>query len=172
MSVTTETTSGPITIRPLKADPPNDALDESTPTTADSTSVAKDNRTTTTAGPIRDGDMGIVTTITGAGYRLTVRGDLDAATAPRLEQALTDLPSDPKTTLILNLSQVSFIDAAGLRVIVAALRRARSTHRPIHVDSPSRQVRRLAALCGLDELVPRLWPLQTCSTISTVCGLL
>lgn len=54
-----------------------------------------------------------------------VRGDLDIATAPRLRQVLVETQaSNPGGKLVVDLSRVTFMDASGLSVLVAALKRA------------------------------------------------
>jgi anti-sigma B factor antagonist len=62
----------------------------------------------------------------GAPARLTVAGDLDLASAPELERSLSTLQEAARPVL-LDLREVSFIDSSGLRVILAADARARST---------------------------------------------
>lgn len=44
--------------------------------------------------------------------RLSLSGELDVATAPRLEEALSDV--DDAVVVILDLSDVSFMDSSGL----------------------------------------------------------
>jgi len=79
--------------------------------------------------------------------RATISGDIDNATAPRVEEWLTSL--DP-AALNVDLRGVSFIDSAGLRALVIA-RRLNPTMRV--VDS-SAAVGRLLQLTGLvDYLV-------------------
>jgi anti-anti-sigma factor len=57
-------------------------------------------------------------------YVVTVEGDLDLDTAPLLAEALDgDIPP----VLVVDLTRVTFLSAAGLRVLVAAAERA-STH--------------------------------------------
>jgi anti-sigma B factor antagonist len=54
--------------------------------------------------------------------RLVATGELDLATAPKLEAAVERLCSDPGPDLILDLSAVSLIDTAGVRAILACKR--------------------------------------------------
>lgn len=51
--------------------------------------------------------------------KVIVKGELDPHTAPQLRAALSLLEEDPRVgRVILDLSEVSFIDSSGLRVIV------------------------------------------------------
>jgi anti-sigma B factor antagonist len=84
---------------------------------------------------------------------ITVAGEVDIATAPRLGQHLATLAGSGRP-VIADLDQVSFIDAAGLRVLAAAARQAAAAGGRLHVVSGRYQVRRNFALTGLDRQIP------------------
>jgi anti-anti-sigma factor len=65
---------------------------------------------------------------------VAVAGELDVATAPTLRALL-----DAESVRVVDLSGVTFIDVAGLRVLLE--------RRHLLVRSPSRPVRRLIELC-------------------------
>ena len=73
---------------------------------------------------------------------LAVSGDVDVATAPALEAAL-----DRTSIVCVDLAGVSFMDAAGLAVL---LRAHRDRVGGLSVRAPSRCVARLLALTGHD----------------------
>jgi anti-sigma B factor antagonist len=50
---------------------------------------------------------------------LVVRGEIDAATAPVFEEAVADVLSRDAASLIIDLSDVTFLGSAGLRILVA-----------------------------------------------------
>lgn len=50
-------------------------------------------------------------------------GEVDVSTAPALRQKLYDVPE--QATVIVDLSDVTFLDSTGLGVLVAALKRVR-----------------------------------------------
>ena len=54
------------------------------------------------------------------GRRLILRGELDLATAERLEAAL----SDAGTPVVLDLKRLTFMDSTGVRVLLEAAERA------------------------------------------------
>jgi anti-sigma B factor antagonist len=56
---------------------------------------------------------------------ITVRGDLDAGTAPALRTLTISLIAAGRRFLVLDLSAVPYADSIGLGVIVGALSRAR-----------------------------------------------
>jgi anti-anti-sigma factor len=73
-------------------------------------------------------------------------GEVDLATAPRLEQALREAEVCPRR--VLDLREVTFMDCVGVHAILAASERARvSRARLVLVRGPS-HVDRLFALTG------------------------
>lgn len=78
---------------------------------------------------------------------MTVRGEVDLATAPQLrDQILRHLNDRPE--LHLGLDGVTFMDSAGLHVLLASRRRASLLGSRLVLVSTSRAVRRLLELTG------------------------
>jgi anti-sigma B factor antagonist len=50
---------------------------------------------------------------------LRVKGRIDSATAPQLAEALNTITEDGRYRVILDMSEVSFISSAGLRVLIS-----------------------------------------------------
>jgi anti-sigma B factor antagonist len=81
---------------------------------------------------------------------VAIAGDLDLSTAPELERSLSGVQHDGRPVL-LDLRRVSFMDSSGLRVILAADARARSTgSRLVLVEGPP-SVQRVFELTLLDR---------------------
>jgi anti-anti-sigma factor len=82
---------------------------------------------------------------------LTVRGELDLATAPELEQLL-DEHIDAGREVVVDLRPLEFMDSSGIRVLVAAHTRAgRAGNRVVIVRPPSGSaVAKIVAVSGLD----------------------
>jgi anti-sigma B factor antagonist len=59
-------------------------------------------------------------TLPAGAHIVRVSGELDLATAPRLEEVLADVSSGE--TLVIDLSGCTFLDSAGIRTLVAAAR--------------------------------------------------
>lgn len=74
-------------------------------------------------------------------------GQIDAHTAPSLEKALDGLAAE--ATVSLDLSQVTFIDSSGLRVIVRTHKRLAETGGQLVIAEPSEPVMRLLEITGL-----------------------
>jgi anti-sigma B factor antagonist len=79
---------------------------------------------------------------------LTVRGELDLATAPVVEGELHRAEEEHHVVAI-DLRQVNFIDSSGLHMLIKARDRASRSGRRLVVLQGSAQVRRLLALTGL-----------------------
>jgi hypothetical protein len=80
-------------------------------------------RATAAAGRAPPGMLGLWIRRRGAVVDLGVSGDLDMATASRLEDAMTWLrfSCGPATTIVIDTSDVDFVAAAGYRALQAAL---------------------------------------------------
>ncbi len=80
--------------------------------------------------------------------RICAHGELDLATASALGEAISDCDADPHSQVVVELADVPFIDAAGLRVLMEArLDRVRAGG-DLVIARPSRQVSRLLDIAG------------------------
>jgi anti-anti-sigma factor len=87
--------------------------------------------------------------------RLTLVGDLDVAAAEVLSPRLAELKSSGRRTR-LDLSQLAFIDSAGIQTVLVALADARWDGWPLEVAPQlSPTVRRAAEIVGIAQV---LWP--------------
>jgi anti-anti-sigma factor len=85
---------------------------------------------------------------------VSVRGDVDMATAPRLRQVLIDATT---LAVVVDLSAVTFMDASGLGVLVGAARSARNEGRDLVLRDPSSSALRVLQVTGmLDARHPRI----------------
>jgi anti-sigma B factor antagonist len=82
---------------------------------------------------------------------VTVSGELDLTSSAALEEALEQLGGSEPPSVILDLTDVDFMDSAGLAVVVRAHQRAESAGTPFALVSASAQVRRLLSVTGMDE---------------------
>jgi anti-sigma B factor antagonist len=84
---------------------------------------------------------------------VTVAGELDIATAPGLYERLSALAAEGGT-VVADLDDVSFIDAAGLGALARAARQAARHGSTLLVVCGQRQTRRLFRLTEVDRIVP------------------
>jgi anti-anti-sigma factor len=85
--------------------------------------------------------------VDGEGMRLA--GELDLATAPQLAEALLEFASS-EGELQLNVSELTFLDSSGLRVILE-LARSRADDGSVVLLDPSAAVMRILEIMGIDE---------------------
>lgn len=78
-----------------------------------------------------------------------LRGDLGFAAAPALRERLIDVLHRGPDLLVLDLSDVSTCDAAGLGVLIATQRRAGLLGIPMRLAAPSIPVSTVLAATGL-----------------------
>jgi anti-anti-sigma factor len=88
-----------------------------------------------------------------ARVRLVLRGELDLATADLVAARLRRL-REHRETVVLDLDELEFLDAAGHGVILRAAHDARSDGWAFTVTRGSAPVRRLFGLLDLDDLLP------------------
>lgn len=81
------------------------------------------------------------------GSLIRLRGDLDAQTAPLLDGAAAEVAAAGTEEIVLDLSEVDFVDSSGLRSILAARRTAGADG--LVLRSPSRAVAAILELTGL-----------------------
>jgi anti-sigma B factor antagonist len=96
--------------------------------------------------------------------RVVVHGDLDLFTAPLLQGELASLERG-SDSIVVDLSDLSFLDASGLRPLVGAWSRASAGGRQFTIVGCRPAVRRVFQLTGLTgmlgEAVPDLWEANT-----------
>jgi anti-sigma B factor antagonist len=80
-----------------------------------------------------------------------VRGDLDVATAPRLEGVLDRELMGDKKGLVIDLGEANYVDAQGMRTMVNAYRKVREAGGRIRIMGCTRHIRKLFHLLKLPE---------------------
>lgn len=85
---------------------------------------------------------------------IAVRGELDLATAPQLEEAVLP-PLRDGGSVLLDLRRLAFMDSTGVRVIVAAHLAAQEHggHLRIARTDPQGPVGRVLEISGLDTML-------------------
>ncbi|HEV7526528.1 MAG TPA: STAS domain-containing protein [Acidimicrobiia bacterium] len=97
-------------------------------------------------------ELTLATDRAGARAIVTVTGELDAYSAPGLEEEISGLLSDKVSDLVLDLSGTRFLDSSGLRAILTAQRRvAELDGGRLALRAPSEPVRRLLEITGLSD---------------------
>lgn len=79
-------------------------------------------------------------------------GELDAYTVGQFRESLGNLATSPR--LIIDLSEVPFMDSAGLGALIGGIRRAREAGGQVAVACSRPTLTRLLHTTGFDRIVP------------------
>ena len=82
---------------------------------------------------------------------VSVMGEVDLASAEALEQTLLDVAEDPADELIVDLSNCSFLDARGLRALLAIGERRRHANRQLAIVLSNPNVMRIFQITRFDQ---------------------
>ena len=85
-----------------------------------------------------------------AGAYVKLRGELDLATAPDLEQLLDQLRRDGHRQVTVDVSGLEFVSAAGLSVLLGADHALHAAGGRLVLTRPTRMAHRILAITGLD----------------------
>jgi anti-anti-sigma factor len=104
---------------------------------------------------VRPGDFRIETESLSPGVcRLTPVGELDLATAPRLQSELDRAVGAGAARVVVDLSQVGFLDSTGLRMFLALSERAGAEGWVLTLTAPSDAVRAMLEITGSSGSLP------------------
>ncbi len=90
----------------------------------------------------------------GRSVHIAPCGELDIATTPELEQALTDATAAAVEEIVLDLRELTFMDSTGLRALAQANSRADERGVALSIIRGPRQIERVLEISGLGALLP------------------
>lgn len=93
-----------------------------------------------------DRDGGVVT--------IRLAGELDIATAARVEAELEQAEAGDARSIVVDLSGLTFMDSTGLRLLLAAHARSRANSDRLGLLRGPAAVQRVFELSGVDESLP------------------
>ena len=82
-------------------------------------------------------------------HRVTVRGELDSSSTRQLDEVLDDLREQGARLVVLDTSEVEFVDSSGLRSIIAATNQLEEVGGRLVIDGMSPAMTKLLELTGL-----------------------
>lgn len=85
-----------------------------------------------------------------------VRGELDIATADQAYAYLRDVVDNQDGPVMMNLSELSFCDAAGLGVLARVAGHARRSGRSLKLTAARPSLLRIMRITGMDEAFPEV----------------
>lgn len=81
---------------------------------------------------------------------ISLKGDLDAHTAPQLDVAIDRLASSGATRIVLHMADVGFVDSSGLRSMIRAQNDG-GDGRVVVIREPSAATTRLLEITGMTD---------------------
>jgi anti-sigma B factor antagonist len=84
---------------------------------------------------------------------VALAGEIDLFTAPHFDEALVGVIDAGARRVVVDLSEVTFIDSTAVGVVIGGVRRLRAVGGAIDIVCPSENIRRILELVGLDRVV-------------------
>ncbi len=83
-----------------------------------------------------------------------IRGDFDAALAPKAREVFSQLVNASPKNVVINLTQVPFIDSSGIGAIVFLYKRLRCNNLDLTLENLQQQPAELIKLLRIDQIIP------------------
>ena len=97
-------------------------------------------------------DLSLSTRTEGDRTVVTVGGEIDVYTAPKLREQLIDLVSSGNYHLVVDMEGVEFLDSTGLGVLVGGLKRVRAHEGWIDLVCTQSRILRIFRITGLNKV--------------------
>jgi anti-sigma B factor antagonist len=97
-------------------------------------------------------DLGLDVKEQGGWVVLSVSGEVDVATAPRLRERLVDLVTEGNHRIVVDLENVDFLDSTGLGVLVGALKRVRTHDGDLGLVCTQPRILKVFEITGLTKV--------------------
>jgi anti-anti-sigma factor len=96
------------------------------------------------------GDIDVQLETLPAGTLVRVAGELDLATAPRLDDAISSVP--PSSHLVIDLLECTFLDSSGVRTLASAGRATTEDGR-VSLVAVDPGILRILEISGIDTMI-------------------
>jgi anti-sigma B factor antagonist len=83
---------------------------------------------------------------------LSVKGEIDVYSAPRLRERLVELVSQGHRQIVVDLEAVDFLDSTGLGVLVGGLKRLRSHDGELSIVCSQSRILKVFEITGLTSV--------------------
>lgn len=83
---------------------------------------------------------------------LTLRGEIDVYTAPRLRQAIIDLVDAGARHIVVDMGAVDFLDSTGLGVLVGGLKRVKVQEGELSIVTSQDKILKIFDITGLNKV--------------------
>lgn len=102
--------------------------------------------------------MDIKTKVHNNSLYVLLIGELDEANAPYVRTHLDHIFETEKrfNKVIIDLSQMGFMDSTGIGVMLGRYKKLQSRNIPIYIINPSRQAEKIFQMAGLYDIMPKI----------------
>ena len=83
---------------------------------------------------------------------VAVAGEIDVYTSPLLQERLVEVLRDGSSSIVLDLSAVTFLDSTGLGVLITGLKRCRSAEGDLVLVTAQPNVLKVLEITGLNDV--------------------
>lgn len=83
---------------------------------------------------------------------LALRGEVDVYTSPQVKQEILDLLNDGNVKIVVDLSEVEYLDSTGLGVLIGGLKRARERDGDLKLICENTRILRIFEITGLTKI--------------------
>jgi anti-anti-sigma factor len=87
-------------------------------------------------------------------HTIALRGELDLAAEDAVARELAAAERSDAGAIVLDLSEVTFIDSSGIRLLLLANTRSRANGNRLVLRRPSERVLDVLRLCGVERILP------------------
>lgn len=103
------------------------------------------------------GGMQIKSKVSNGTLYVVLMGELDEHSASHTRISLDDIfSSGDFSQIIIDLSELDFMDSTGIGVLIGRYKRMKSRNIPIYICNPSRHAERIFKMTGLYDLMPKI----------------
>jgi len=83
---------------------------------------------------------------------ISLSGEVDVYTSPRVKQEIVDLLNQGVSRLVVDVSQVDYLDSTGLGVLIGGLKRAREHDGDLRLICDNPRILRIFEITGLTKI--------------------
>jgi len=99
-------------------------------------------------------ELDISTQRKGSSCTVTLKGEVDVYTSPRLKQTIVEAIDAGCVNIVVDLEGVRFIDSSGLGVLVSGLRRVKEHDGTLRLVCTHDGILKIFRITGLDKVFP------------------
>jgi anti-anti-sigma factor len=87
-------------------------------------------------------------------HTIALSGEMDLSNAGEVERELMNAEATDAPTVLVDLSELTFMDSTGIRLLIAADARSRADSCRLRLTRPPATVYRVLCIAGVDGMLP------------------